>query len=86
VSAFGLVELERAGDGVQDGVGGAPEIAAFQTGVVLDADPGEEGDLLAAQTRHSPMPAPGRQPCLFGEPPGPRLATSTPARRHAGPN
>jgi hypothetical protein len=46
---FGVVELEGAGDRVEDGRGGAGEGAAFQFGVVLDAHVGECGDLAAAQ-------------------------------------
>jgi pimeloyl-ACP methyl ester carboxylesterase len=51
VDAFGVVEQQGAGDGVQDGVGGAAGIAALQPGVVRDADPGQQRDLLAAQAR-----------------------------------
>ena len=40
--AFGVVELERPGDAVEDGVGGAGEVAAFQADVVVDADAGEQ--------------------------------------------
>jgi hypothetical protein len=50
VGAFGVVEPQGAGDGVQDRVGGAAGIAALQPGVVRDADPGQQRDLLAAQT------------------------------------
>ena len=56
------VELERAGDGLQDAVGRVDERAALQPDVVVDAEPGQGGDLLAAQPRHPPL-APGhRQP------------------------
>ena len=51
VGAFGVVEQQGAGDGVQDGVGGAAGVAALQPGVVRDADPGQQRDLLAAQAR-----------------------------------
>lgn len=51
VGAFGLVELEHRGHRVEDGIGGAAEIAAFEPGVVVHADPGEQCDLLAAQSR-----------------------------------
>ncbi len=51
MGAFGVVEQQGAGDGVQDRVGGAAGVAALQPGVVRDADPGQQRDLLAAQAR-----------------------------------
>jgi len=51
VGAFGVVEQQGAGDGVQDRVGGTAGVAALQPGVVRDADPGQQRDLLAAQAR-----------------------------------
>ena len=45
---FGLVKVECASHGVEHGVGYSLEIAAFQTGVIVDADPGEQGNLFAA--------------------------------------
>ena len=48
VSAFGVVELERLGDAVDDVVGHGADAAPFDAGVVLDADPGEQGDLFSA--------------------------------------
>jgi len=47
--AFGFIELERAGDGVQDFVCYSGGLASFQAGVVLDADPGEHRHFLMAQ-------------------------------------
>lgn len=44
MGAFGVVELQRAGDGFEDGRGDAGKAAAFQLGVVLDADIGHGGD------------------------------------------
>jgi len=49
VGALGLVQLQGAGDALEDAVGRPGGPAAFQAGVVVDADPGEERDLLAAQ-------------------------------------
>jgi hypothetical protein len=46
--SFGLVKVEGAGDGVEHGLGRSPKIAAFQPGVIVDADPGEQGNLFAA--------------------------------------
>ena len=51
VRALGVVELEGTGEGVEHGGGDAADGAALQLGVVLHADPGEGGDLAAAQTR-----------------------------------
>ncbi len=51
VGAFGVVELEGAGDGFEDGRGDAGEVAAFEFGVVLDADVGQRGDLAACAGR-----------------------------------
>jgi hypothetical protein len=55
VRLFGLVELQGPSESVQDAVGGAGEIAAFELGVVLDADTGQVGDLTAAQPRDPPV-------------------------------
>ena len=48
---FGLVELERPGEAFEDAVGDASGVPALEAGVVVDADAGEQGDLLAAQAR-----------------------------------
>ena len=41
VGAFGLVELQGPGQGVEDAGGGAGDLAALEAGVVLDAETGE---------------------------------------------
>ena len=64
VGPFGVVELEGAGDRVEHGGGDAGEGAAFELGVVLDADPGQGGDLAAAQPGH-PAGADVGQPGLL---------------------
>lgn len=46
--AFGVVELQRAGERFEDAFGDAAELAAFQAGVVGDADAGQDRDLFAA--------------------------------------
>ena len=51
VGAFGFVELQGAGDGFEDAVGDTGEVAALEPGVVVDAHPGQDGDLFAAQAR-----------------------------------
>ena len=60
---FGLVELERASDRVEDAGRRAAERAAFELGVVLDAHAGQRGDLAAAQPGHTASPAAGRPAC-----------------------
>jgi hypothetical protein len=44
-----VVQAQGAGEGVDDAGAGPGLLAALQTGVVVDADPGEGGQLLAAQ-------------------------------------
>ena len=61
MGAFGFVELQGTGDGFEDAVGDTGEVAALEPGVVVDADPGEDGDLFAAQAGHPPVGAVGRQ-------------------------
>ncbi|MBW8698022.1 hypothetical protein MBT84_00415 [Streptomyces sp. MBT84] len=51
VLVFLVVHAQGAGEGVEDGGAGAGLLAAFQAHVVVDADAGEGGQLLAAQTR-----------------------------------
>jgi hypothetical protein len=64
---FGLVELQRSGDSVQDGVGGTGQVPAFHAHVVIDAHPGEQRDLLASQPLDPAVAFPvGRQARLRG--------------------
>ena len=49
------VEAERAGDGFEDAGGYPSEIAAFEFGVVLDADPGESGDFATTEPGNSAL-------------------------------
>ena len=46
VSAFSVVELQRAGERLQDALGDAADVAALQSPVVLDAHAGQRRDLL----------------------------------------
>ena len=64
--AFGLVELQGVHEPVEDAVGDAADAAALETGVVLDADPGEQRDLLAAQPGHAAVGAVDGQAGLVG--------------------
>src|SRR6478735_1599823 len=63
VGALGLVALQGTGQRLQNGRGGSCDVAALEPGVVLDADPGDCGDLATAQCRHTARPG-GRQPDL----------------------
>ena len=49
VGVFGLVELQGAADAVEDRLGDAGRVAAFEAHVVLGAHPGEQGDLFTAK-------------------------------------
>jgi hypothetical protein len=53
---FCLVQSQRVRQRVEDAVGGAAEVSAFQAVVVVDAEPGERRDLLAAQPGHPTRP------------------------------
>ena len=47
VGPFGLVELEGGTQRLQHGLGDTGQVPPFESGVVVGADTGEEGDLLA---------------------------------------
>jgi hypothetical protein len=49
VIGLGLVELECAGEGIENLGGHASEVPAFHPRVILDTDPGEDGYLFPAQ-------------------------------------
>ena len=55
VRALRIVELQRAGDGVEDPVRDTGQVATLQSRVVLGADAGEHRDLSAPQSGHAPM-------------------------------
>ena len=65
MGVLGLVELQGSADAVQDGLGDAGPVAAFEPDVVLGAHPGEEGDLFAAQPLHPASSAEVGQPGLL---------------------
>ena len=67
VCSFGVVELQGAGDGVEDLLGCAVDGAAFELGVVLDAEPGERGDLAASQSGHAPVVSGGQSDLVRGD-------------------
>ena len=45
-----LIQLQRPCQGFQDALGDSGEVSALQPGVILDTDPGQHGDLAAAQS------------------------------------
>ena len=58
---------KRAGDAVEDGVGGAGQVSSLHADVVVDAHPGEQRDLFAPQALHPAVAAAvGGQPGLGG--------------------
>ena len=65
VRAFGVIELQRPSECVEHRRRHPAQGAAFQFGVVLDADPGERGDLAAAKPGDAALPDVG-QPGLLG--------------------
>ena len=67
VRAFGVVELQGPGECVEHRWRHPAEEAAFQFGVVLDADPGQRGDLAAAQPRDAALPDVGQAGLLRGD-------------------
>jgi hypothetical protein len=69
--ALDIVELQRPGYRLKHVFRDAAGVPAFELGVVVDADPGEHSDFLAAQTRHAPVPAVGDQAGLLRGDPGP---------------
>jgi|GEM_PF-5900529 len=69
--AFGVVQLQCPGHAVQDGVGGAGKGAAFHPDVVIDADTGEQRDLLPAQSGDPAVAAVRWQAGFFRGDPGP---------------
>jgi hypothetical protein len=77
VLVFGVVQLQGAG--VDDGGTGPGLLAAFQAYVVVDADPGERGQLLAAQAGGAAKAGTDREADLFGCGPG-AAGTQEPAQ------
>jgi hypothetical protein len=70
VGLLGLIELQSAGERDEDGLRRAGEVAAFEAGVVVDADAGQHRDLLPAQPLDPAVRAVERQPGLVGSDPG----------------
>ena len=53
VGSFGVVELERPGECLEHAFGDAVDVSALEARVVGDADAGQDGDLLTAQSRNA---------------------------------
>ena len=66
VGSFGVVELKRAGERFQHGLRDAAGLPPFEPCVVVDADPGEQRNLLPAESRHATCAGSvGAQACLL---------------------
>src|SRR6478735_6603135 len=71
VRSLRLVELQGVGKAVDDAVGDAGGVATLELRHVLRRDPGQAGDLGAAQPRHpTAVPAVHGKPGLLGTDPG----------------
>ena len=66
VRGLRVVELQGPGEGVQDAVRRSGEVAALETGVVVDAHAGEHRDFFAAQPGHAAVAAVRGEPGLVG--------------------
>ena len=65
---LGLVEPKGPADAVEDRLGDAGRVAAFEPDVVLGAHPGEQSDLFAAEPLHAATaPEVGQPGFLRGE-------------------
>ena len=65
VGPLSLVELQRGGERVQDAVGDTTQAAALKLGVVVDANAGEQGNLLPPKTSDPSSGAVGRKASLL---------------------
>jgi hypothetical protein len=66
VGAFGLVELKRVRDAVEDSVGCAGQVSSLHADVIVNADAREQGDLLASEPLHPAVAAVGGESGLRG--------------------
>jgi len=71
-------QQEGAGEGIDHGRAGPGLLAAFQTNVVVDADPGQSGQFLAAQPGRTAQAGTGRQADVLRGHPGPAGAQEAP--------
>ena len=56
---FGVIELQRVHDALEDLIGNAGEVAAFHPHVVVDTHAGQQSDFLAAESLDPPIAAVG---------------------------
>ena len=63
MGSFGIVEPQSPGERAEDAGGDTGGDAAFELRVVLDAHPGEGGDLAAAQPGTRRWPLSGSPAC-----------------------
>ena len=66
VRTLGLIELESAAHAIEHVIGDAARVAALEPRVVLGADAGEQGDLLAPKACDPAMSTVGRQARALG--------------------
>ncbi len=55
--ALSLVQLQRAGQSIENLFGHPGQVTPLQPHVVIGRHPGQHGDLFSAQTRHPPVRA-----------------------------
>ena len=70
VLAFGVVKLQRPSHRLQHRPRCPRQVAPLEPAVVVDAQPGEHGNLLPPQPRNAPIPAIAGQPGLLRRDPG----------------
>jgi hypothetical protein len=68
VRPLGLVQLKSAGQRLQHALGHPAQVAALEAGVVVDADPGKDGDFLPAEPGNAPLAVRGDSHLLWGDP------------------
>ena len=56
MAAFDVGELQCPGDRVEHALRGSAKVTTLELGVVVHAHPGELGNLLAPQARHTAFP------------------------------
>ncbi|GAA1722926.1 hypothetical protein GCM10009734_29130 [Nonomuraea bangladeshensis] len=60
MGAFGVVQVQGAGERVEDAGRDSGQVAAFELGVVLHAHPGQGGDLAAPEAGNASSPGYGQ--------------------------
>lgn len=65
---FGLVQLQSAGERIEDFQGDSGKVTTLHPCVILHADPGEQRDLLASKAWHASPAASSEADLLRGDP------------------